>query len=67
MLVLERKVGQKIRLSDGVTITVLELGHNTVRLGFESEDETLGIWRSELIPEDKPAPPARKKGAADGR
>ncbi len=35
MLVLARKLGQRIRISDDVTITVLKIDRGRVRLGFE--------------------------------
>lgn len=36
MLVISRKPGEKILISDEIEITILEIGRNRVRLGFEA-------------------------------
>ncbi len=36
MLVLTRKSGQAIRIGETVTITVVQLAHNRVRIGIEA-------------------------------
>lgn len=36
MLILTRKVGQAIRVADDITVTILEVGGNQVRLGIEA-------------------------------
>jgi carbon storage regulator len=50
MLVLSRKVGQQIKISDNITITVVRVQGDKVRLGIDAPDDVL-ILRSELIPE----------------
>lgn len=40
MLVLCRKAGERILVGDQVTITVVRIGANTVRLGFEAPRDT---------------------------
>lgn len=50
MLVLCRKTGEKIRLGEDVTITVVRIGPNTVRIGIEAP-RTMNIAREELIVE----------------
>ncbi len=52
MLVLSRKFGQKFRIGDDVTITVVKLDRNTVRIGVEAPS-TLSIYREELSDADR--------------
>jgi len=47
MLVLSRKVGERIRIGSGVTLTVLEVVGSRVRLGIEAPI-TIPIWRAEV-------------------
>jgi carbon storage regulator len=47
MLVLSRKTGERILIGDDVTITVIRVGPNAVRLGFEAPKH-LNIVREEL-------------------
>jgi carbon storage regulator len=49
MLVLSRKLGQKFLVGSEITITVLEVRGNRVRLGVEAPD-LVGILRAELAP-----------------
>jgi carbon storage regulator CsrA len=49
MLVLARKQQQAIVIDDRITITVLKVKGNTVRLGFEAPAD-VSIRRSELTP-----------------
>jgi carbon storage regulator CsrA len=54
MLVLSRKPGEKVRTSNGVTVTVTNVKGNRVRLGFEAPDD-VQIMRSELAqPKQRP-------------
>ena len=48
MLVLSRKVGEKIVIGDGIVVTVLELKGKGVRLGIQA-DATVPVWRGELV------------------
>lgn len=48
MLVLSRKPGEKILIGDDVTVTVVRIGPNTVRIGIEAPADT-NIVRQELI------------------
>lgn len=64
MLVLTRKVGQRILIGENVAITVVRVSQGTVRLGIEAPPET-PIVREELQlemdasdPTLKAAPPA---------
>ena len=49
MLVLARKQQQTIVVDDQITITILKVKGNTVRLGIEAPEE-VSIRRSELTP-----------------
>jgi carbon storage regulator len=47
MLVLSRKKGERIRIGEDVIITVVEIGHDKVRLGIEAPKE-VAVHRSEV-------------------
>ena len=55
MLVLSRKVGQKIVLGDEVTITINRISGGRVSLGFTAPPG-VRVVRSELGPLESPAP-----------
>ena len=48
MLVLSRKVGERIVVGDKITITVVRLGKGSVRIGIEAPDD-MAIVREELL------------------
>ena len=48
MLVLSRKPGERIIIGDDITVTVVRIGPNTVRLGIDAPAH-LNIVREELI------------------
>ncbi len=47
MLVLSRKAGERILIGDDVSITVVRIGPNSVRIGIEAP-KTMNIVREEL-------------------
>ena len=47
MLVLSRKPGEKILIGDHISVTVVRIGPNTVRLGIEAP-RNMNIMREEL-------------------
>ena len=47
MLVLSRKPGEKILIGDNVTVTIVRIGPNTVRIGIEAP-RNMNIVREEL-------------------
>jgi carbon storage regulator len=47
MLVLSRKVGEKIHIGPDITITLVKIGPNTARLGVDAPDD-VAIHRDEL-------------------
>lgn len=56
MLVLSRKPGEKILIGENVTITIVRIGPNTVRLGIEAPRD-MNIVREELCTGALPAEP----------
>jgi carbon storage regulator CsrA len=60
MLVLSRKVGERVVIGDRIVVTVLEVKGRQVRLGFEAPPD-VQIWRGELAFDD------HVRGAADDR
>ncbi|PQO48126.1 carbon storage regulator [Blastopirellula marina] len=59
MLVLTRKQQQQIQIGEGVTITILKVKGNTVRIGIDAPSD-VKVVRSELEPEEKPASPKKQ-------
>lgn len=51
MLVLSRKPGESLRISDNIEVTVLEVRHGKVRLGFRCPDD-VSILRKEVYDRD---------------
>ncbi|MEX2185922.1 MAG: carbon storage regulator [Pirellulales bacterium] len=49
MLVLSRKPGEQIRVGDDITITVVEVRGNRIKIGIEAP-RSVGVARSELEP-----------------
>ena len=47
MLVLSRKVGERILIGDKIAVTVVKLGHGGVRIGIEAPEE-MAVVREEL-------------------
>jgi carbon storage regulator len=50
VLVLSRKVGQRILIGDKILVTVVKVGHGGVRIGVEAPPE-LAVIREELANE----------------
>ena len=57
MLVLTRKVGERIQLGDNITVTLVKINGNVVRVGIDAPPEMV-VMRQELA-EGKKAPPIR--------
>lgn len=55
MLVLSRKVNQRIVIGGGIIVTVVKIDRNQVRLGIEAPGE-VPVYREELIDVAQAAP-----------
>ena len=55
MLVLSRKLGEKIVIGPNVTITIVKLDHNQVRIGIEAPKDVT-VYREEIAPKNDAAP-----------
>ncbi|HEX5446224.1 MAG TPA: carbon storage regulator [Pirellulales bacterium] len=64
MLVLSRKVDERIRVGDEVTITVVRISPGVVRIGIDAPPH-LAIVRDELVKSD--APDNRKSALSASR
>jgi len=49
MLVLSRKLGEKIIIGGNITVTVVKIDRNQVRIGIEAPPE-IGVFREEIQP-----------------
>jgi carbon storage regulator CsrA len=60
MLILSRKAGEKLVIAECVTVTVLEVLGNRIRIGIEAPDR-VRVLRGELAgaPESPGLPPAQ--------
>ena len=57
MLVLSRKLGEKIYINDNICITVVDIDRGKIRLGIEAPRD-VPIFRQELLQnQQNPAPP----------
>ncbi len=52
MLVLSRKPGEQLRIGDEITITVVRIGPNSVRIGIDAP-ESMKVLRVELEESDE--------------
>jgi carbon storage regulator len=57
MLVLTRRVNERIVIGDDVTVTVLEVRGAQVRLGIEAPRD-VKVFREEVLQRDEPDPSA---------
>jgi carbon storage regulator len=57
MLVLTRRVNERIVIGDDVTVTVLEVRGDQVRLGIEAPRD-VKVFREEVLHRDAPEPPS---------
>jgi carbon storage regulator len=62
MLVLSRKLGEKICIGENICITVVDIDRGKIRLGIEAPRE-VPIFRQELLPV-KPASAASTESTA---
>jgi carbon storage regulator len=57
MLVLSRKLGEKIFIGENICITVVDIDRGKIRLGIEAPRD-VPIYRQELLPLNTPRPDA---------
>lgn len=50
MLVLSRKLGEKIVIGENVRITVVKIDRNQIRIGIEAPGE-IAVYREEIAPQ----------------
>jgi carbon storage regulator len=62
MLVLSRKLNEKIVIDGGIVVTVVKIDRNQVRLGIEAP-ENVRIFREEIAGSGERAPTERPVGA----
>ncbi len=65
MLVLSRKLGEKIFINDNICITVVDIDRGKIRLGIEAPRD-VPIFRKELLAGDGPAKTSTPLIAAKG-
>ena len=63
MLVLSRKLGEKIYINDNICITVVDIDRGKIRLGIEAPRD-VPIFRQELLGDGKGPVPADKPALA---
>jgi carbon storage regulator len=50
MLVLSRKLGEKIVIGDNIVITVVKIDRNQIRIGIEAPSD-IAVYREEIAPQ----------------
>jgi len=50
MLVLSRKLGEKIVIGDNIVVTVVKIDRNQIRIGIEAP-QSVPVYREEIAPE----------------
>ncbi len=63
MLVLSRKVGQRILIGDQIAVTIVRVGQGGVRIGIEAPAD-LAVVREELVGKKENQPRTSAAGAA---
>ncbi len=53
MLVLSRKLGEKIMIGENIVITVVKIDRNQIRIGIEAPHE-VPVYREEIMPAHEP-------------
>jgi carbon storage regulator len=49
MLVLSRKLGEKIVIGDNIVVTVVKIDRNQIRIGIEAPQD-ISVYREEIAP-----------------
>jgi carbon storage regulator len=53
MLVLSRKLGEKIVIGENIVVTVVKIDRNQIRLGIEAPSD-VPVYREEIAPNQNP-------------
>lgn len=53
MLVLSRKLGEKIVINGNITVTVVKIDRNQIRLGIDAPGD-IPVYREEILPTRRP-------------
>ena len=53
MLVLSRKLGEKIIIGDNIVVTVVKIDRNQIRIGIEAPHD-VPVFREEILPRPPP-------------
>ena len=53
MLVLSRKLGEKIVIGDNIVVTVVKIDRNQIRIGIEAPND-IPVYREEIAPQRVP-------------
>ncbi len=59
MLVLSRRVGERIQIGEQILVTVVRIGPGVVRIGVEAPSD-MTVMREEIRPDDLPIERRRK-------
>ncbi|MGB0213282.1 carbon storage regulator CsrA [Algiphilus sp.] len=65
MLILTRRVGETLKIGDDVTITVLSIKGNQVRVGIEAPPDVT-VHREEVVERLRQGEAPRRRGGGDG-
>jgi carbon storage regulator len=49
MLVLSRKLGQRVKVGPDVRVTIVKIDRNSVRIGIEAPNDVT-VYREEIVP-----------------
>lgn len=63
MLVLSRKLGERIWIGDDVCITLVDIDRGKVRVGIEAP-RAVPVYREEVLPADDPRTEQNRRSAA---
>ncbi|MCA9161868.1 MAG: carbon storage regulator [Pirellulaceae bacterium] len=64
MLVLSRKVNERVLIGDQIAVTIVRIANNVVRIGIEAPPE-MAVIREELAVDGEMAPVAKSTPASE--